>query len=463
MDPAPTTALRRTVIESAHIVTMDAARTEYASGHVVIEGKRIAAVGAGAAPGVWREHADQIIDGRGCLLTPGLINTHHHLYQWVTRGLAVDSTLFQWLTTLYPVWAGIDEDCVGTAARGGLAWLARTGCTTSTDHHYVFPRGGGDLLGAEIDAAAAVGLRFHPNRGSMNLGKSSGGLPPDDVVEDADAILNASMAAIDTWHDPSPDSMLRVALAPCSPFSVTADLMRLSAALARDRGVLLHTHLAETADETAFCRERFGASPLEYAESLGWIGEDVWFAHGIHFSDAEVAHLGQTRTGIAHCPTSNARLGAGIARIRDLRDAGARVGIGVDGAASNEACAMIDDVRHALLFARAKDGPQALSVRDALEMATIGGAEVLGRAAELGSVELGKLADLALWSINSYAHADIADPVAALVLGSPPPVARLFVNGVVVVEDERVLGVAEEDLAGQCRAAHERLLSRARV
>lgn len=448
------------LIEDAHLVTMDAQRSEHERGHVVVQDQRIVHVGAGPAPADSRTAAKRIVDGAGCLITPGLVNTHHHLYQWVTRGLAVDSTLFQWLTTLYPVWAGIDEDCVRVAARGGLARLAQTGCTTSTDHHYVFPRDGGDVLAAEIEAAQQVGLRFHPTRGSMDLGHKDGGLPPDDVVEDRDSILAACDAAISRWHDPAPDSMLRIALAPCSPFSVTGDLMRESADVARARGVLLHTHLAETKDEEAFCRERFGSTPLEYAESLGWIGPDVWFAHGVHFSDAEVAHLGQTRTGVAHCPTSNARLGAGIARARDLRDAGARLGIGVDGAASNEACSMIDDVRHALLFARARGGPVAMSVREALEIATLGGADVLGRSADLGSLEVGKLADIAVWDLGGFAHADIADPVAALIMGSAPPVKLLLVNGQVVVEGGHVVTVRQESLAADAVAAHRRLLER---
>ncbi len=448
------------LIEDAHVLTMNPPRDEYEHGYIAMQDKRLVAVGASPAPEDLRAEADRIVDGRGCLATPGFINTHHHLYQWVTRGLAVDSPLFQWLTTLYPMWAGIDEDCVRTAARGGLARLAQTGCTTSTDHHYVFPRDGGDVLGAEIEAATEVGLRFHPSRGSMDLGRKDGGLPPDNVVEDRESILAASADAIARWHDPSADSMLRIGLAPCSPFSVTGEVMRESAELARAHGVHLHTHLAETHDESAFCRERFRKTPLEYVESLGWIGSDVWFAHGVHFSDAEVAHLGATRTGIAHCPTSNARLGAGIARARDLRVAGARIGIGVDGAASNEACSMIDDVRHALLFARARGGPQALSVRDAVEMATRGGADVLGRSDDLGSLEVGKLADLALWDLRGYAHADINDPVAALVLGSAPPVKMLLVNGKPIVEDGRALTVDEEVLATDAETAHRRLLER---
>jgi cytosine/adenosine deaminase-related metal-dependent hydrolase len=444
------------IIENAHVVTVTG--EEIAGGHVVVEGNRITAVGSGPAPS---REGHQVIDARGGLLTPGFVNTHNHLYQWVTRGLAVDHTLFEWLTTLYPVWAGIDEHAVHTGATGALAQLALTGCTTSTDHHYVFPREGGDVFAAEIRAAAEVGLRFHPCRGSMDLGRKDGGLPPDHVVEDRDAVLAASEAAIDRWHDPSPGSMLQVALAPCSPFSVTGDLMRESAELARRRGVRLHTHLAETMDEDDFCRERFGCSPLDYVEGLGWTGEDVWFAHGIHFDDQAVKRIGATRTGVAHCPSSNARLGAGIARTRDLRDAGARVGLGVDGAASNEAGSLLEEVRHAVLFARAVGGPTALTVRDSLELATLGGAKVLGRESEIGSIEVGKLADLALWGLSGLGHADVADPVAALVLGSPPPLDLLLVNGRTVVEHDRVTTVDTDAVAQECARVHRTLLEKA--
>jgi len=453
--------MTRTLVDGAYVVTMDAGRTEHETGHVLVHGDRIAAVGAGAAPQEVRDTVERVVDARGCLLTPGLVNTHHHLYQWATRGLAVDETLFGWLTRLYPVWAGIDEQAVNVAARGALAWLARSGCTTSSDHHYVFPRSGGDLFAAEVEAARSVGLRFHPCRGSMDLGRSRGGLPPDDVVEDRDAVLIETEAAIDRWHDPSFGSMLRVAVAPCSPFTVTTQLMRESAELARSRSVLLHTHLAETLDEDRFCRERFGRSPLEYVEDVGWLGTDVWFAHGIHFDDAAVKQIGATGTGVAHCPTSNARLGAGIARSRDLRDAGARVGLGVDGAASNEAAGMLDDVRHALLFARATGGPQALAVRDALEMGTVGGAAVLNRSDEIGSLETGKLADLALWRLDTLPHADVADPVAALVLGAPPPLELLMVGGRPVVEQDEVVTADSVSLAGEVTAVHRELMSKA--
>ena len=275
----------------------------------------------------------------------------------MTRGFAVDGTLFEWLTTLYPVWGQLDADITRTAATGALATLALTGCTTSTDHHYVFPHGGGDVLGAEIDAARTVGLRFHPTRGSMDLGQSKGGLPPDNVVEDIDAILAASEDAIRTHHDPSFGSMLRIALAPCSPFSVTGELLRASAELARAHGVRLHTHLCETLDEEAYCREHFNATPVEYMDSVGWLGPDVWYAHAVWLDDASIARMAATGTSAAHCPSSNARLGSGIARVRDMRDAGIAVGLGVDGAASNEHCALWEELRHAVLFARARGGP----------------------------------------------------------------------------------------------------------
>ena len=447
------------VLDGCAVVTVDADRTEHAVGHVVVDGTKITSVGAGPAP---RDLPDTgYVDARGCLATPGLVNTHHHLYQWVTRGLAVDSPLFDWLTTLYPIWGCMDEDTVRAAALGGLGWLARTGCTTSMDHHYVFPTDGGDLLAAEIDAAQTVGLRFLPTRGSMDLGRSLGGLPPDHVVEHLDQVLEATAEAIDDYHDPGPDSMLRVGVAPCSPFSATAELLEQTAALARDKGVRLHTHLAETVDEDSFCRERFGCSPVEYVESLGWLGPDVWLAHGIHFDDAAITRLAETSTGIGHCPSSNARLGTGICRSRDLREAGVPVGLGVDGAASNEASSLIEEVRHAVLFARATGGPDALSARDGLEMATMGGARVLGWDDRIGSLEPGKQADIALWRLDTLPHIDIVDPVAALVLGTPPPLELLLVQGSAVVRHDELVGIDETAVAHSVRAASKALLTRA--
>ncbi|TDU83645.1 cytosine/adenosine deaminase-related metal-dependent hydrolase [Kribbella voronezhensis] len=442
------------VIDGAAVVTLDRERRELTTGHVVVDGNRIVAVGPGPAPAY---EGARVIDGGGCLVTPGFVNTHQHLYQWVTRGLATDATLFGWLTTLYPVWARIDEESVHVAAQGALAQLARTGCTTASDHHYVFP--GGDLLEAEILAAREVGLRFHPARGSMDLSEKDGGLPPDSVVQDRDEILLATEAAIDRWHDPSPESMLQIVVAPCSPFSVTGELMWEAAELARRKGVRLHTHLAETTDEADWCDDKFGCTPSEYAAQLGWTGPDVWFAHGIHFDDAEIKRLGQTTTGVAHCPSSNARLGAGIARVADLRAAGCPVGLGVDGAASNEAGSLLEELRHALLFARARGGPQALGVRDVLEMATLDGARILGREHEIGSLEVGKLADLAVWRLDTLPHAGIPDPIAALILGTPPPLELLLVNGRPVVEHDTVITIDEPTLARQVTHTQHRLLA----
>ena len=429
------------VLSGCHVLSMDAERAEHPSGYVVVDGNQIAAVGAGPVPSAYAEA--RVIDASGCLATPGLINTHHHLYQWATRGRAVDSTLFQWLIELYPVWARIDAQVVTDATTAALAWLARTGCTTSTDHHYVFPRGGGDVLGSTIAAARDVGLRFHPTRGSMDLGASSGGLPPDEVTEDLDAILAATSKAIADFHDPSPGSMLRMGVAPCSPFSVTGELMTGAAGLARQLGVRLHTHIAETADEDEFCAAHFGCTPVEYLDSLGWLASDVWLAHGVHLDDAAIARLAATGTGIAHCPSSNARLGAGICRTADLLAAGVPVGLGVDGSASNEESSLIGEAREAVLMARAAGGPQALTVRQSMELATLGGAKLIGRAEELGSLEPGKLADIALWRVDGLAHADIADPVAALVLGARPPLELLLVNGRPVVEHDELTTVDE--------------------
>ncbi|MDX6743548.1 8-oxoguanine deaminase [Actinocorallia sp. A-T 12471] len=442
-----------TLIENAAIATVDAAGTEYARGHVLVEDGVITSVGAGGPP----RRAELVIDGTGCLATPGLVNTHHHLYQWATRAYAQDSILFDWLKALYPVWAGLDADVVYATTGAGLAALALSGCTTSTDHHYVFPREGGDVFAAQVEAARAIGLRFHPCRGSMDLGASQGGLPPDNVVETTEQALAATAEAVDMYHDPSPGSMLRVAVAPCSPFSVTEDLMREAASLARAKGVRLHTHLAETVEEEEFCRERFDCTPVQYAERLGWVGPDVWLAHTVHLDDASIATLGATGTGVAHCPSSNARLGAGIAPVRALLGANVPVGLGVDGAASQEAGRLAPELRQALYFARLAGGPAALTAREALRLGTIGGARCLGREAEIGSLEPGKLGDIALWRLDTLAHAGIADPVAALVLGTEPPLAALLVAGAPVVRDGRLTTADEDALAARLTSASARL------
>ena len=439
-----------TVIDGAYVATVDAAGTEHAGGHVVITDGAITAVGAGPAPPI---DGAAVIDGAGLLVTPGLVNSHHHLYQWITRGYATDDTLFGWLTALYPVWARITPELVHASAAANLGWLALTGCTTSTDHHYVFPHGAGDLLEAEILAARSIGVRFHPTRGSMNLGRSQGGLPPDEVVEEHDAILTASADAISRWHDPAHGAMTRIALAPCSPFSVTGELMRDSAGLARELGVRLHTHLAETQDEEQFCLETFGRTPTQYAEDLGWLGPDVWMAHCVHLSPDAVQRFADTGTGVAHCPTSNGRLGSGIAPVRRLLDAGAPVGLGVDGAASNESGRMVDELHQSLLAARFADGPLALTAREALSMGTVGGARCLGREAELGSIEVGKLADLALWRVDGLPGAGIDDPVCTLVFGAAP-LEHLLVGGSPVVTDGRLVTADEAALArGAAQAA----------
>ncbi|HET9649264.1 MAG TPA: 8-oxoguanine deaminase [Microlunatus sp.] len=444
------------VIEGGTVATV--AGNEYAPGHVVVRGSRIEAVGPGPAPEI--ADADRL-DASGCLVTPGLVNTHHHLYQWATRGLAVDDGLFGWLTTLYPIWARLDEQITTDAAAASLAWLARTGCTTTMDHHYVFPADGGDLLGAEIEAARRLGLRFLATRGSMDLGQSAGGLPPDHVVESTASAIAASAAAIDAYHDPGPDSRLRIGLAPCSPFSVTRELLTESAALARDRGVRLHTHLAETEDEDAYCRERFGSSPLDYLSDVGWLADDVWFAHGIHFDDAGIKALAVAGAGVAHCPTSNARLGAGICRLRDLRAAGVPVGLGVDGTASNEQGSLVAELHLAALLARAVGGPTAITVRDVLETATLGGARLLGWDDQIGTIEVGKQADLAVWRLTGLAHADVVDPVAALVLGDRPPIELLLVAGSPLVRNDHLVTADEEQLTAAALHAHRRLLARA--
>ena len=448
----------RVVIEGCSIAVMDDALTEYSSGHIVIEGGSIVSIGAGTAPPL--EPGVQRIDGSGCIATPGLINCHHHLYQWLTRGRAQQSNLFEWLTELYPLWAHIDVDMQRAAARAGLAALVRSGCSTTTDHHYVFPHGVGDLLEAAISQARELGVRFHPCRGSMDLGQSHGGLPPDAVTEDRDAILAATEGAIDAWHDPTPGSMLRIAIAPCSPFSVTAELMREAAELARGRGVRLHTHLAETLEEQEFCQERFGVRPVEYLDELGWLGDDVWLAHCVHLSDSEIRRLAVTGTGVAHCPTSNARLGAGVAPVSSLTTAGAPVGLGVDGAASNEAGELGPEIRQAMLVARIKGGPAALTARGALALATRGGARCLGRD-EIGSLEPNMQADVALWRIDDLDHAGIEDPVAALVFGPPRPVEHLLVQGRTIVEGGEVIGADEAAIAADLDKASRRLLDAA--
>lgn len=450
----------RFVIGGAAIATCDADGTEYSDGHIVVEGNRIAAVSDGPAP-IYDDGVEtRVVDGAGCLVTPGLVNTHHHLYQWLTRGLFAESTLFEWLVGLYPIWAQLDAEVEYAAARGALAQLALSGCTTTMDHHYVFPRMGGDVLAAEIEAAFSIGLRFHPTRGSMDRGQSHGGLPPDAVVEDLDAILDATDSAINRFHDASPDAMVQVAVAPCSPFSVSRRLMVESALLARRRGVRLHTHLAETLDEEAHCQKQLGRTPAEYLDDLGWLGDDVWLAHCVHLSDDAVDRLGRTETGVAHCPSSNARLGTGVARVTDLLRAGSPVGLGVDGAASQETGQLGGELRQALYAARLRGGPAALNARTVLRLGTIEGARCLGRSGQLGSLEPGKLADVVVWRLDGLGHSGIADPVTALVHGPPAPVELLLVDGQPVVDDGVLVTADEDEVAAQVAVASSTLTDR---
>ncbi|MEV0040054.1 8-oxoguanine deaminase [Streptomyces sp. NPDC050804] len=450
-------AASRIVIENCAIATVDAHDTEYASGHVVVADNRIESVGAGRAPAAL-ERVVRRIDGTGHLVTPGLVNTHHHFYQWITRGLATDHNLFDWLVALYPVWARIDEPMVRAAARGSLAMMARGGVTTAMDHHYVYPRGTGDLSGAIIGAAAETGVRFTLARGSMDRGASDGGLPPDFAVESLDSALAATEETVDRHHDPAFDAMTQIAVAPCSPFSVSTELLSQGAELARRKGVRLHTHGSETVEEEQFCKELFGMGPTDYFESTGWLGSDVWMAHCVHMNDSDIAAFARTGTGVAHCPSSNARLGAGIARVPEMLAAGVPVGLGVDGTASNESGELHTELRNALLINRlGARRESALNARQALRLGTYGGAQVLGRAAQIGSIEPGKLADLVLWKLDTLAHASIADPVVALVFGAAAPVTVSLVNGETVVEDSRLTTVDEDAVARETRSEARRL------
>jgi cytosine/adenosine deaminase-related metal-dependent hydrolase len=423
----------------------------------------IAEVGSGAPP-----MADEVLSLPNCIAVPGLVNAHDHMYQWATRGYLPDGGLFEWLRALYPVWAQIDADGVRIAARAAMARLLLSGCTLSTDHHYVFPRGREGIFEALVETAEDLGLRFHPCRGSMSLGESKGGLPPDSVVEDEDAILADTEQKIHDFHDPAPGSMCRVVVAPCSPFSVTPELMRDSAALARRHGVRLHTHLAETLDEERFCLEKFGKRPLELMEELGWTGDDVWFAHGIHLNDKEVADVAATGTGVAHCPSSNLRLGAGLCRVADLVRAGAKVGLGVDGAASNENSNLAMELHQALLLARGRaamqgdlDAATVLDARGAWRLATAGGAACLGRD-DCGTLEPGKCADVAFFRLDDLAHAGIDDPLAAIALAPPARAEAVVVNGKIVVRDGRLLTGDEDQIVREIAAESVRLRARPR-
>jgi cytosine/adenosine deaminase-related metal-dependent hydrolase len=405
----------------------------------------IAALGAGDAP----EDGENL---GGAIVTPGLINTHHHLYQTLTRARAQQADLFTWLKTLYPTWARIDEAMVYAAARTGLAELALSGCTTIFDHHYVFPRGVSGLVEAEVRAAQELGVRIVASRGSMDLGESDGGLPPDNLVEDIDAIL----ADTERLAASADGAAVQIVVAPCSPFSVTTRLMDESAALARKLGLQLHTHLAETVEEDAYCRELFNCTPVEYLERVGWIGHDVWCAHCVHLSGEDVGTFGRAGVGVAHCPTSNLRLGAGVAPVRELLDAGVHVGLGVDGTASNERGDLFLEVKQALLQARGRGGGGALTAREALRLATRGGAAVLHRD-DIGSLEPGKRADVAIWPTDGLEFGGADDLVANLVLSGPHRVDTLLIGGKAAVRGGSLVGADVQEIAGEHRKQAKRL------
>jgi cytosine/adenosine deaminase-related metal-dependent hydrolase len=451
----------KTLIHDARLVaTMDDEKRELKDGYVAIDGATIAAVGSGPPPAAFEP--DRRIDARGQIALPGLVNTHHHLPQTLTRCVPAvqDAPLFGWLQGLYPIWAAMDAQAIRIAVQVGLSELLLTGCTTSTDHLYLFPEGESRLIDIEIEVALGLGIRFQPTRGSMSRGKSAGGLPPDGVCQSETAILEDSKRLIQEYNDPRYGAMTRIALAPCSPFSVTDDLMRRTAELARTEGVGLHTHLAETLDEQRYCEEVYGCRPVELLRRLEWLGEDVWLAHCVHLNDEEVALFGETGTGVAHCPSSNFRLGSGRAPVRQLLDAGAPVGLGVDGSASNDTSNMLAEARQALLAHRpGVPSNEWLTAREVLWAATRGGARCLGRD-DIGSLEPGRMADVILVDTRrlSYAGA-VGDPLAGVLFSPwPEPVHTAIVNGRVVVEAGQLVDVDLDALIHAAEAVARRLL-----
>jgi 8-oxoguanine deaminase len=453
--------VERIIIRNADILlTMNHEEPSVEDAFVILENGKIATVGSGVPPAL--PNATDI-DASGCAVMPGLINTHHHFYQTLTRAYpgAVNSRLFDWLTALYPVWAGITAESIRLGTQVAVAELLLSGTTTSADHHYVFPQDAEpNLIDIQIDAAREMGIRFVATRGSMSLGKSLGGLPPDNVVQDESTILSDTERLIRAYHDDDPFALVQVAIGPCSPFSVSPRLMEQSANLANEYAVRLHTHLAETTDEIDYCRKRYGCTPVELLKKTGWLCESCWIVHGIHFSDREIAMLGDARVGIAHCPTSNMRLGSGIAPVLALRDAGCPVGLAVDGSASNDSSHMMLEVRQALLLGRLGAGPLAFTPQIVLELATAGGAECLGRGDALGRIIPGYAADIAVFDLEDLAHSGAVDPVAGLVLCAPPKVRHLFVAGRHIVENGVLRGVDIGRLRTKHREESARLVAR---
>jgi cytosine/adenosine deaminase-related metal-dependent hydrolase len=435
------------VVGAELVATVDAERRELPGGWVAIDDGLVTAIGGQGDP---VPAAREVLHANGCLVTPGLINTHHHIYQNLTRSYrpAVNGSLFQWLTTLYPRWALIDEEAAYVSAWIGLAELALGGCTTSTDHLYVHPRGGGDLVTAEITAASELGVRFHPTRGSMSLSEKDGGLPPDSVVQDDDKILAESERLVALHHDPSWGAMVRIALAPCSPVSVTADLMRATAELAERLDVRLHTHLAEDPDEDAFAEKAFGKRTVEHFEDVGWLTDRSWVAHCIYPNPQEITRLGAAGVGVAHCPSSNMMIGGGgMAPVHELRAAGAPVGLGCDGSASTDCASLWLEARSALLLGRMRKGPQSMGARDALEIATRGSAGCLGREGELGVLEVGAVGDLVCWPLEGIRFAGaLTDPIEAWLRCGPVSARHTVVAGRPVVRDAQLVTAGEDEM-----------------
>jgi cytosine/adenosine deaminase-related metal-dependent hydrolase len=448
-----------TVIRNADVlVCMDDDRHEISDGAIAFRDGVIAAVGPTADFAHLIDEAAEVIDASGCVITPGLVNTHHHLFQSLTRALpgAINAPLFDWLKCLYPIWGQYRPEDIFAATQLGLAELALSGCTMSSDHLYLFADG--VTLDDSIHAARDIGIRFHATRGSMSVGQSAGGLPPDHLVEPEPAILNDTIRVIDRFHDANDGAMIRVAVAPCSPFSVSQQLMRDSALLARDKNVMMHTHLAEDADDVAFSLARFGCRPGQYAQELGWTGPDVWHAHCVQLDAEEIALFARTGTGIAHCPCSNCRLGSGIAPLRAMFAQGVPLGIGVDGSASNDSGHLLQEARQAVLLQRAIGGPGAFDPRYALFLATRGGAQLLGRK-DCGSLEPGKRADLVVWNLSDIASTGAWDKVAALILSPPSGARDMFVEGRAVVRDHDLAQASRRDIVRAAATSLARLKS----
>ncbi len=455
------------LIKNAYLVTMDDRQREIPDGGLFIRGGFIEEVAPVSE--LRNQTADEVLDLRGHVLLPGLVNTHHHFYQTLTRAVpaAQDANLFNWLKTLYPIWARLTPEDIFVSTQTALSELALSGCTTASDHLYLFPNG--SRLDDEIAAASEIGLRLHASRGSMSLSEKDGGLPPDSVVDSEDSILKDSQRLIQKYHDPKPGAMTQIVLAPCSPFSVTTDLMKESAKLAREYGVHLHTHLAETEDEEQFCMQMFGHRPVGYMQEVDWVGGDVWFAHAIWVNDAEIKVFAEHNCGVAHCPHSNMRLASGIAPIKEYRQAGVNVGIGVDGSASNDGSHLLAEVRQAMLLSRVKEGITGFSLsndpnrklmtgREALYLGTRGGAAVLGRN-DIGSLEIGKCADFFAVDLNRLEFAGMHDPVSAVVFGQPVRVDYTVVGGKFIVKEGQLATADEGKIIERHNQAAKKLLT----